>query len=79
MLKLKNRIKISNIFMILENLGESVDTIRAQETVTENIKTSAKENLRCFKLKQNKPQFEEECSKLYKRKQTLFEYLQTMT
>jgi hypothetical protein len=56
--------EISNRFVASENLHESLDIHSAWESITENIKTSAKESLRYHKLKYNKPWFDDECSKL---------------
>jgi len=41
-----------------------VDIKRAWESIRENIKPSATENLGYYKLKQHKTWFDEECSKL---------------
>jgi hypothetical protein len=41
-----------------------VDINNAWESIRENIKTSAKDNLGYQKLKHNKPWFDDECSKL---------------
>jgi hypothetical protein len=50
---------------------------RACETIRENIKTSAKENLGYYELKKHKPWFEKICSKyLDKRKQAKLQWLQ---
>jgi len=46
----------------LENLNDSQDINRAGENVKENIRTSAKESLGLYELKQHKPWFDEECS-----------------
>jgi hypothetical protein len=48
----------------LESLYESFDISNAWESIRENIKTSAKDNLGYQKLKHNKPWFDDECSKL---------------
>jgi hypothetical protein len=56
------QIKISNMFAALENLTDKKNTNRAWENIKENIKTSAKESLGLYKLKQHKPWFDEECS-----------------
>jgi hypothetical protein len=48
----------------LESLDESIGITKAGESVRENIKTSAKDNLGYQKLKHNKPWFVDECSKL---------------
>jgi hypothetical protein len=36
-----------------------VDINRVRETIIENIKFSAKENVCCYELKENKPRFDE--------------------
>jgi hypothetical protein len=41
-----------------------MDINRAWETITENIKISAKESQGHYELKKHKPWFDEECSKL---------------
>jgi hypothetical protein len=48
----------------LESLDGSFDINNALESITENIKTSVKDNLGYQKLKHNKPWFDDECSKL---------------
>jgi hypothetical protein len=55
------QIKISDRFVGLENLSVSEDIYRAFENIKKNIKTSAKESLSLFKMKQHKPWFDEEC------------------
>jgi hypothetical protein len=55
---------MSNRFAALENLDESLDTKSAWESIRDNIKTSAKENIGYHRLKHNKPQFDNDCSKL---------------
>jgi hypothetical protein len=47
-----------------ESLYESFDINNDRESIRENIKISAKENLGYQKLKHNKPWFDVECSKL---------------
>jgi hypothetical protein len=75
--KEKYQIEISNIFAALESLDESFDINNAWESIRENIKTSAKENLGCQKLKHSKPWFDYECSKLIdQRKQAKLQWLQ---
>jgi len=54
-------IKISNRFAALESLSDSENVNKAWENIKLNIKTSAKENLDLYKLKQHKPWFDEEC------------------
>jgi hypothetical protein len=54
-----------------------VDISRAWESNTKKIKTSATESLGYYELKQHKPQFDEECSKLlHQRKQAKLQWLQ---
>jgi hypothetical protein len=53
--KEKYQVDISNRFEALENLDESFDINNAWESIRENIRTSAKVNLRYHKLKHNKP------------------------
>jgi hypothetical protein len=48
------QIKISNRYAALQKLSDSKD-------IMENIKTSAKENLCLYELKQHKPWFDTEC------------------
>jgi hypothetical protein len=58
------QVEISNRFAALESLDESFDINNAWESIRENIKTSAKDNLGYQKLKHNKPWFDNDCSKL---------------
>jgi len=44
----------------LENVNDSKDINRVWENIKENIKTSAKESLDLYELKQHKPWFDEE-------------------
>jgi len=54
----------------LENLSDGEDINRAWQNIKENIKTSAKESLGLYELKQHKPWFDEECFDfLHQRKQ----------
>jgi hypothetical protein len=63
--------------MALERLDESFDIDNALESIRENIKTSAKENLGYHRLKHNKLWFDDEYSKLIdKRKQAKLQWLQ---
>ena len=55
------QIKISDRFVGLENLSVSEDINKAFENIKENIKTSAKESLSLFQLKQHKSWFDGEC------------------
>jgi len=55
--------------------GEDIN--RAWENIKENIKTSAKESLGLYELKQHKPWFDEEClGFLDQRKQAKMQWLQ---
>jgi len=45
----------------LENLRDSEDINTAWENIQENVKTSAKETLGLYEMKQYKPWFDEEC------------------
>jgi hypothetical protein len=70
-------VKISNRFAALENLDDNVDINRAWENTKGKFKIPAKEGLGHYELTQNKPWFEEECSKLlHKRKQDKLQWLQ---
>jgi hypothetical protein len=55
------QIEITNRFAALENLGDVKDINRAWENIKENIKTSAKDSLGLYELKQHKPWFDEDC------------------
>jgi sorting nexin-29 len=75
--KEKYQVEISNRFAVLESLDESFDINNAWESIRENIKTSAEDNLGYQRLKQNKPCFEDECSKLIdQQKQAKLKWLQ---
>jgi hypothetical protein len=75
--KENNQIEISNRFTILESLDESFDINNVWESIKENIKTSAKDNLEYHRLKHNKPWFDDECSKLIdQQKQSKLQWLQ---
>jgi hypothetical protein len=75
--KEKYQVEISNRFAALESLDETFDINNALESIRENIKTSAKENLGYQKLKHNKPWFDDECSKLIdQQKQAKLQWLQ---
>jgi hypothetical protein len=75
--KEKYQVEISNRLAALEDLDESFDINNAWESIRENIKISAKENLGYQKLKHNKPWFDDECSKLIdQRKQVKLQWLQ---
>jgi hypothetical protein len=62
--KEKYQVEISSRFAALERLDKSFDINNSWESIRENIKTSAKENLGYQKLKRNKPWFDDERSKL---------------
>jgi hypothetical protein len=55
------RLRSRNRFAALEDLNDSEDINGAWENIKDNIKTSAKESLGLYKLKQHKPWFDEEC------------------
>jgi hypothetical protein len=57
-------VKISSRFAALENLDETMDINIAWESLRENMKTSAKENVRYHRLKHNKPWLDDENPKL---------------
>jgi hypothetical protein len=70
-------VETSNTYAALENLYESLDVTNACESIRENIKISAKDNLGYQKLKRNKPWFDDECSKLIGQwKQAKLQWLQ---
>jgi hypothetical protein len=74
--ELEVRIKISNRFVALQNLGDSKDINRAWENTKDNIKTSAKQSPGLNELKQHKPQFNEQCLPfLDQRKQAKMQWL----
>jgi hypothetical protein len=62
--KEKYQVEISNRFAASESLDENFDINNTWESIRENIKTSAKDNLGYHRLKHNKPRFDDECSKL---------------
>jgi hypothetical protein len=57
-------VEISYRFAALENSDAEVDINKAWETIRQNIKISAKESSGYYELKNHKPWFDEECSKL---------------
>jgi hypothetical protein len=59
--KEKYQVEISNTFAVLESSDERFDINNAWEINTENIKTSAKDNLGYHRLKHNKPWCVDEC------------------
>jgi len=71
------QIMISNRFAALEKLNDRKDIKRAWENIKENIKTSAKDSLGPYELKQHTPWFHEECLQLLnQRKQDKMQWLQ---
>jgi predicted CopG family antitoxin len=75
--KEKYQVEISNRFTVLESLDESFDINNAWESIRENIKTSAKDNLGYHRLKHNNQWFDDKCSKLIdQRKQANLQLLQ---
>ena len=61
----------------MENLSVSEDINRAWENIKENIKTSAKESLDLYNLRQQNPWLDEECLRfLDQRKQAKIQWLQ---
>jgi hypothetical protein len=73
----KYKVEISNRFAALQKLDESFDIDNGWESIRENIKTSAKDNLGYQKLKHNKPCFGDECSNLIdQRTQDRLQWLQ---
>ena len=70
-------IKISNRLTALEILSDSEKINWACENIQEKIKTSAKESLGLYELKQHKPWFDENCLRLLdERKLTKMQWLQ---
>jgi hypothetical protein len=75
--KKQYQIEISNRFAALENLCVNEDINRAWENIKENIKTSVKESLDPYKLKQHKAWLDEEClCFLDQRKQAKMQWLE---
>jgi hypothetical protein len=58
------QVEILNISAASENLYESLEINSAWENIRENMKTLAKDNLGCHRLKHKKRWFDDECSKL---------------
>jgi hypothetical protein len=72
--------EISNRFAALESSNESFDINNAWESIRENIKTSAKDNLGYHRLKHNKPWFDDECSTLiHQWRQVKLQWLQNQS
>ena len=65
----KYQTEITNKFAALENLSDNEGINRAWENIKENIKTSAKESLGLYELKQHKPWFDEECCMFFTSKE----------
>ena len=71
------QINISNRSEDLDNSNYSEDINRASKNTKENIKTSAKESLGLYELKQHKSLYDEEClGFLDQRKQAKMQWLQ---
>jgi hypothetical protein len=69
--------KISNRIAALESFSNGEDIKRALENIKENIKSSAKECLGLYKLKQRTPWFDAECLHfLDQRKQAKMQWVQ---
>jgi hypothetical protein len=67
--KEKYQVEISKRFAALENLDESFDINNVPESITENIKISAEDNLGYHGLNHNKPCFDYECSRINRPKE----------
>ena len=79
MLKIRKQyqLEISNRFTALEKLRDSEDIKRVWQNIKQNIKTSAKDSLGLYELKQHKTWFDEECSGFEnQRKQDEIQWLQ---
>jgi hypothetical protein len=71
------RVEVSNRFAALEDLDTEVEINSAWETISENIKISAKDSIGYFEFKKHKSWFDEGCSKLLdQRKQAKLQWLQ---
>jgi hypothetical protein len=71
------QVTISSRFAALENLDDNVDVNRTWKNIRENIKISVKLRLGHCDLKQHKPRFDKECSKLLDRgKHTKLQWMQ---
>jgi hypothetical protein len=57
-------VAVSDRFTALEDLDAEVDINSVWETIREDIKISAKQNLGYYELKKHKPWFDKGCSKL---------------
>jgi hypothetical protein len=75
--KEKYRIEVLNRFAALEDLDTEVEINSGWETIRENINISDKDIIGCYELKNQKPWFDEGCSKfLDQRKQAELQWLQ---
>jgi hypothetical protein len=54
-------VEVSYRFAALEDMNAEVEVNSAWETIRENIKISAKERIRYYKLKKHKPWFDKRC------------------
>jgi hypothetical protein len=73
----KYRIEVSDRFAAFEDLDTEMEINSTQETIRENIKISAKENLGYYEMKKQKSSFGEGCSELLdQRKQVKLQWLQ---
>jgi hypothetical protein len=70
------RVEVSNRFAALEDLDTKVEINGAWETITENIKISAKKRIGYFKLKKHKPWFDEGYLKLLDQRKAKLQWLQ---
>ena len=64
----EDQVKISNSFAASENLCGQKDINRVTEYIIQNIKTSAKESLGLYELKQHILWFDEEGSRYFRSK-----------
>jgi hypothetical protein len=65
----QSQIKISNRFAGLENLSDNGEINRTWGNIGENIKTSAKNSLGLYELKQQKSRFDKECLVFFRSKE----------
>jgi len=72
------RLRLQTGLLALENLIDEKDINGAWEKIKEILKTSAKENLVLYELKQHKPRFDEECLGFFldQRKQAKMQWIQ---
>jgi hypothetical protein len=74
-LKVRKQYQIK--FAALENVNDSKHINRTSENIKQRIKTSAKDSLRLYEMKQHKPWFDEECLRfLDQRKQAKMQWIQ---